>query len=141
MLFGQSRDELRRFYLHSWQKHQQGQPLEPLENIVAQVIAMHPEYQPILADEEQSLGREFGPEQGQSNPFLHMGMHLALHEQLSTDRPTGIRAVHSALRLRLGDVHEAEHLMMECLGQALWEAQRSGQMPDEQAYLACLRRL
>ncbi|MBE0509166.1 MAG: DUF1841 family protein [Chromatiales bacterium] len=141
MLFGQSRDELRRFYLRSWAKHQQGQPLEPLENIVAQVIAMHPEYQDLLADQEQAIGRDFGPEQGQSNPFLHMGMHLALHEQLSTDRPTGIRAVHSALRLRLGDVHAAEHLMMECLGQALWEAQRSGQMPDEQAYLACLRGL
>ncbi|MFU8836888.1 MAG: DUF1841 family protein, partial [Thiohalomonadaceae bacterium] len=125
MLFGQSRDELRRFYLRSWEKHQQGQPLEPLENIVAQVIAMHPEYQDLLADQEQAIGRDFGPEQGQSNPFLHMGMHLALHEQLSTDRPTGIRAVHSALRLRLGDVHAAEHLMMECLGQALWEAQRS----------------
>jgi hypothetical protein len=141
MLFGQSRDELRRFYLLSWQKHQRGETLEPLENIVAQVIAMHPEYQPVLADEEQAISREFGPEQGQSNPFLHMGMHLALHEQLSTDRPNGIRAVHSTLRLRLGDVHEAEHRMMECLGQALWEAQRSGQMPDEQAYLECLRKL
>ena len=141
MLFPQSRDELRRFYLRVWQRQQQGQQLEPLENIIAQVILMHPEYQSLLSDEAQALHSDFTPEQGQSNPFLHMGMHLALHEQIHTDRPAGIRALHSALRLRHGDDHEAEHQMMECLGEALWEAQRNGQMPDEQAYIECLKRL
>ena len=139
MFFSQSRDDLRRFYLQTWQKQQQGAILEPLERIVTQVIAMHPEYQAMLANQGQLLHADYQPEQGQSNPFLHMGMHLALHEQIATDRPAGIRAVHSALRLRLGDAHEAEHHMMECLGQALWEAQRAGQMPDEQAYLECLK--
>jgi hypothetical protein len=140
MLFGQNRDELRRFYLQTWQKHCQQQPLEPLETLIAQVIIMHPEYQPILANEEQALGAEFTPEHGQSNPFLHMGMHLALHEQIATNRPDGIRQVHDTLQQRLG-MHEAEHRMMECLGQTLWEAQRSGRMPDEQAYMECVRKL
>ena len=141
MFYSQNRDELRRFYVQVWGKQQRGKSMEPMEQIIAQVILMHPEYQTMLADEEQALGSEFGPEQGQSNPFMHMGMHLALHEQVATDRPVGIRALHHALGLRLGDAHEAEHRMMECLGSALWEAQRSGQAPDEMSYLECLRRL
>ena len=141
MLFSNNRDELRHFYIQSWHKHRQGKPMEPMEIIVAQAIAMHPEYHDMLENGEQTIQQDFGPEQGLSNPFLHMGMHLALHEQISTDRPAGVRALHSALRLRLGDVHEAEHRMMECLGEALWQAQRHGQMPDEQAYLECLRGL
>ena len=30
--------------------------------------------------------------------------------------------------------------MIECLAEALWQSQRSGQPPDEAAYLAALRR-
>lgn len=141
MMFGQNREELRRFYLQVWQKHQQQHILQPLEQLIAEVLILHPEYHSLLENEEAALSRDFNPEQGEGNPFLHMGMHLALHEQVATDRPVGIRAMHTSLRLRLGDVHEAEHRMMECLGEALWQAQRNGQMPDEQAYLECLKRL
>jgi len=38
-------------------------------------------------------------------------------------------------------VHAAEHAMIECLGEALWQAQRSGRAPDEAAYLAALHRI
>ena len=86
------------------------------------------------------LERDYTPEAGQSNPFLHMGMHLAIREQVGTDRPAGIRAVHSALAARLGGIHEAEHVMIECLGEALWNAQRAGVAPDEARYLEDLRR-
>jgi len=141
MLFGQNRDELRRSYVEVWRKYRQKESLQPLEAMIAEVIALHPEYHSLLEDAEKAVAQEFSAESGQSNPFMHMGMHLGLREQLSTDRPAGIKAVHSALTLRTGDVHEAEHMMMECLGQAMWEAQQSGMPPNEQNYLECLRKL
>jgi hypothetical protein len=141
MLFGQNRDELRRFYLEAWRKYRQSEPLQPLEAMIAEVVALHPEYHPLLENEEKAIGQEFSAESGQSNPFMHMGMHIGLREQLTTDRPAGIRTVHAALVKKTGDLHEAEHLMMECLGQAMWEAQRSGMPPNEDNYLECLRKL
>ncbi len=141
MLFGQNRDELRRFYVQAWRKYREQSPLQPLEALVCEVIALHPEYHAMLEDEEQALAREFSPEGGQSNPFLHMGMHIALHEQLSTNRPAGIAAAYEQLLKKHRDQHKVEHRMMECLGQAMWEAQRSGLPPDEGAYLDCLKRI
>jgi Domain of unknown function (DUF1841) len=135
----QQRDSLRRLYLEAWERRTTGLPVTALQAQVADVVALHPEYHDLLSPE--SLDRDWSPEQGQSNPFLHMGMHLALREQVSTDRPPGIREVHATLVRRLGSAHEAEHLMMEPLGAALWNAQRQGRAPDEQQYLADLRRL
>ena len=135
-----SRDQTRQVFLDVWRKVQHRQPLEPMEALIADVIESHPEYHPLLDDPEQALGADYSPDSGQANPFLHMAMHIALREQTGTDRPAGIRQLHQTLAARLGR-HEAEHAMMECLGQALWEAQRSGQMPDEAAYLDCLKRI
>lgn len=140
-MFGNDRDSLRRYYCTVWEKAQSGQPLEPLEHLIAGVIREHPEYQPTLADAENALGREYTPEMGETNPFLHMGMHLAIQEQLDGHRPEGILDVYQQLCRRLGDRHTAEHQMMECLGETLWEAQRNGVEPDEQVYLERLRRL
>ncbi len=140
-MFTQDRDQLRRFYLQSWEKARNGQPLEPLEREVVAVIEAHPEYHALLARGEAALGGEYPPELGQTNPFLHMGLHLALREQVGLDRPAGVRAVHTRLRLALGDAHAAEHAMMECLAEALWQAQREGRPPDEAAYLRCLQAL
>jgi hypothetical protein len=135
----QQRDALRRMYLEAWQRHSEGLPLTPLQAQVADVVALHPEYHSLLTPD--ALDRDWTPEQGQTNPFLHMGMHLALREQVSTDRPKGIRDVHTLLVRRHDSAHEAEHRMMEPLGAALWEAQRQGVAPDEQRYLAALRSL
>jgi hypothetical protein len=132
---------LRRYYCTVWEKARAGQPLEPLEQLIAGVIREHPEYQPGLTDAEAALGREYRPEGGQTNPFLHMGMHIAIQEQLGGNRPVGILDVYQQLCQRMGDAHTAEHAMMECLGETLWEAQRNGQEPDEQVYLERLRRL
>ncbi len=141
MLFGQNRDQLRRFYFETWNKYQKKEPLQPLEAMIAEVVALHPEYHDLLADEEKALNQEFNAESGQSNPFMHMGMHLGLREQISTDRPQGIKAIHEALSKKNGNAHEAEHRMMECLGQAMWEVQQNGMPPDEQNYLECLKKL
>jgi hypothetical protein len=135
----QQRDALRRMYLEAWQRYTGGLPLTPLQAQVADVVELHPEYHALLTPE--ALDRDWTPEQGQTNPFLHMGMHLALREQVSTDRPAGIRAIHTALTRRHDSPHEAEHRMMEPLGAALWDAQRQGTAPDEQRYLAALRSL
>jgi hypothetical protein len=141
MMFANAgRDELRRRYVNAWQRHRDGLPLEPLDAQIADVIALHPEYHPALESNE-SLGASFTVEQGRSNPFLHMGLHLAIREQVSTRRPAGIEAVHQRLAQRLGDVHEAEHRMFEVLAETLWEAQRAGTAPDEQRYLERLRQI
>ncbi|GAB4355366.1 MAG: DUF1841 family protein [Gammaproteobacteria bacterium] len=139
MIFGSDRDQLRGLYLETWRKMQEGEALEPLERQIAAVIEQHPEYHRILADREVALAREYLPEMGETNPFLHMGLHIAIQEQLSTGRPHGIVECFHRLKLRLGDAHAAEHEMIECLAESLWEAQRDGVAPDEQRYLERLQ--
>jgi len=136
----QSRDEVRQVYLNVWHKLQHDQLLEPMEALIAEVIELHPEYHALLEDGEASVQNDFTPEQGQTNPFLHMGMHIALREQADSNRPSGIQAVYQKLAARRGR-HEAEHAMMECLGQVLWQAQRDATEPDQIAYLDCLKKL
>ena len=138
---GQNRDQLRRMYLDTWRKFTNRLPLEPLEAQVAAVIAEHPEYVPWLESGEDALAAEFAPQSGQQNPFLHMGLHLAIREQVATNRPPGIASIHAALSKRIGSAHAAEHAMLEPLAEALWEAQRYNRPPDEQAYLEKLRAL
>jgi hypothetical protein len=137
----QSREQLRRAYMDAWRKHREHLPMEPLEAQIADVVALHPEYQAALEREEAALHRDYSPESGQSNPFLHMGLHLAVRDQIATDRPIGIRSAYEAIATSSGDTHQAEHLMIECLAEAIWESQRSGRPPDEQAYLERIRRL
>jgi hypothetical protein len=141
MMFANAgRDELRRRYVDAWQRHRNGLPLEPLDAQIADVIALHPEYHASL-EAPDATSQSFAVEQGRSNPFLHMGLHLAIREQVGTRRPAGIEAIHQRLAQRLGDVHEAEHRMIEVLAEALWDAQRNGSAPDEQRYLERLQRL
>lgn len=137
----QSRQELRTAYVSAWRKAQGGDTLTPLEAQIAHVVAEHPEYQALLEGPDEWLEAQFPPESGAENPFLHLGMHLALREQVSTDRPAGIAHLHALLSASLGSPHEAEHRMFEVLGETLWEAARTGRAPDESAYLERLRRL
>jgi hypothetical protein len=141
MIFANAgREELRRRYVSAWRRHRDGLPLEPLDAQIADVIALHPEYHAALEDPD-AVHDSFTVEQGRSNPFLHMGLHLAIREQVGTRRPPGIEQVHRRLAQALGDAHEAEHRMIEVLAETLWEAQRGGVAPDEQRYLERLRRL
>lgn len=137
---GQNREQMRRLYLEAWRKFSARLPLEPLEAQLAAVIAEHPEYITWI-ESGNALRAEFTPEEGRENPFLHMGMHLAIREQVATNRPAGITEIHQKLSARLGDAHAAEHAMLEPLAETLWESQRLGRMPDEQAYLERLRKL
>ena len=141
MLFGQDRDQLRAFYCQAWQDRRGGKPLQPLQAQIVSVIERHPEYHALLEHPERALSRDYLPESGQTNPFLHMGMHLAIQEQVSTDRPPGIRDLYRQLSLRCADEHQLQHQLMECLAEMLWQAQRDGTVPDEARYLGCIRAL
>lgn len=139
MIYTSERDKLRQFYADTWQKATSNQPLDSMETMVAKVIEMHPEYHQLLNN--QQTGGEYLPEMGETNPFLHMGLHLGLQEQVSTDRPAGIQLIYKQLMLKSSDQHETEHQMMECLAESLWAAQKNQSPPDETAYLACLKTL
>ncbi len=134
-----SREQLRRSYVEAWKRHVDGVPLSPLQALIADVIGAHPEYQLLMGDAEAASGYEAAAGGSGDNPFLHMRLHIAVREQVSIDRPPGIRDLHARLQASCGDVHAAEHMLMESLGQTLWQAQRDGKMPDESHYLALAR--
>jgi len=138
-MFSSDRNELRRVFFDSWNLQLEGKPLDAMQQRIADVIAQHPEYHALLNDVE-NLDRDYDPAAGEGNPFLHMSMHIALAEQLATDRPAGIRACHARLTQFTGSAHEAEHRIMECLSEALWLAQRHNRLPDENAYIDCIRK-
>jgi Domain of unknown function (DUF1841) len=143
-MFNPSRDDVRRFFCAAWRKHNDGSVLTPLEASALKWIVVHPEYHGLLADEVHALAEEFTVERGQTNPFLHLSMHLALEEQLSIDQPHGSVAAFRRLLARSGDEHAAAHEAIECLGEVVWNAQRSTMPADaaaiNAAYLDCLQR-
>ncbi len=139
MIFPNDRDSLRRTYLDAWNKHQDGRLLSPLESQIVAVIELHPEYHGALTTD--GVTEDYTVEGGETNPFLHMGLHLGLREQIATDRPPGIATLHRRIVAAVGDAHAAEHQMIDCLAETLWEAQRDSRAPDEQKYLERLRRL
>jgi hypothetical protein len=141
MLYGQDRNQLRKIYFTAWQKFNAKQPLEPLEQVIANIIAMHPEYHKFFADETASLDQDFLPETGQTNPFLHISLHMSIHEQLSINQPQGIADIYNNLLNKHQDRHTVEHLMMECLAEMIWQTQRNNTAPDLDGYLDCLKKL
>jgi Domain of unknown function (DUF1841) len=139
-VFNPSRDEARAFLIDAWAKHRAQQPTTALEKLAAGLIAMHPEYHATIEDPERHATRDFSPESGDINPFLHLSLHLAVAEQLAIDQPPGIRAQFERLREARGDEHAALHALLECLGEVIWSAQRLRAAPDAALYLDCLQR-
>jgi hypothetical protein len=137
-VFNPSREQARQFLIDAWRKRQDALPATPLETIAADLIDMHPEYHALLAA-DNALSREWTPENGETNPFLHISLHLAIAEQLSIDQPPGIRAAFDRMAATR-DRHEALHAVLECLGETVFRAQREQAMPDSEAYLDCIRR-
>jgi hypothetical protein len=138
----QERAQLRAHYRSAWRRWRAGELLSPLDAQIAAIISEHPGHQAAILSEEQ-LERDYAAGAGavDANPFLHLGLHLALREQLGTDRPAGIRQIHRRLSASLDSAHAAEHRMMQTLAETLWEAQRCGRPPDEQLYLRRLHEL
>jgi hypothetical protein len=139
-MFAPSRDDARRFLVDAWAKYRAQQPLTDLERTAAAIVAVHPEYHPVIENPDRYLERDWTPESGDVNPFLHLSLHLAVSEQLSIDRPPGIRAHFERLRAARGDEHAALHVLLDCLGETIWRAQRHGTAPDAAAYVACVER-
>jgi len=139
-MFSNNRTELRKVFYDCWKLKQDGQVMDALQQMIASVIEQHPEYHSLL-EKDANIDRDYHPAHGETNPFLHMSMHIALIEQISTNRPDGIRDCHQKLTQSLGSAHQAEHRMMDCLSEAIWQAQRNNGMPDEAAYLTCLQNL
>ena len=139
-MFTPSREQARQLFFDAWRKYQQREMLSAMEDIALEVILLHPEYQRVLEMPERFQHKDYLPEMGDINPFLHMSMHIAVKEQLSIDQPPGIRASFEALAARLGSEHDAKHRVLECLGETIWQAQRTGTAPDQDAYLACIRK-
>lgn len=140
MLFNPSRDEARKFLIESWRKRRANELLMPLEDLAAQLIAKHPEHHAVFEDPESSQDKDYLPEHGATNPFLHLMMHLAIEEQISIDQPPGIRAHFARLTHKFESEHEAQHAMMECLAEMIWQAQRDRIQPDAAVYFACLEK-
>jgi hypothetical protein len=140
-MFGPQRAPYRRRFIDAWHKARSNVPLDPLEQRIAAVVHRHPEYHALLADEDTAIDKDWLPEGGDTNPFLHMALHLALLEQVGADHPPGIRALYDrVLRVHGGDVHDAEHRFIDCLAELMWRMQREGREGDPGPYLDCIRR-
>lgn len=141
MMFNPSKDQVRDFFCLAWKKHQDSGVLTPLESIAARWIIEHPEYHQLLNHPEEAKTQDFSVENGQTNPFLHLSMHMSLSEQTQIDQPVGIRQISRQLMIKLDSEHSAHHQMMECLGRVLWESSQTGNEPNLQSYIEELQLL
>jgi hypothetical protein len=137
-MFTPSQHDVRRFFCVTFEKMEQGAVLTPLESMAANWISQHKEYYFVLQNVDHALALDYSVEKGQENPFLHLAMHLSIAEQISINQPLGILEAYRALVQKLNSEHLAYHQIMECLGEALWQSQRSGLPLDEKKYIACI---
>lgn len=137
-MFNPSRDQVRQFFFGVWGKYRNSQPLEGAESMALEIILAHPEYHDMLSQPERYLDQDYPPEFGETNPFLHLSMHLAIAEQLSIDQPSGIRKRYELLLNRNGNPMSVQHEIMDCLGEMIWKAQRQGSAYDPAIYFDCL---
>ena len=138
-MFTPSRTQARDLFFDTWEKYRAGQPLEGLENKVIEVVLLHPEFHAVLENRKKNRDHDYTPEPGAQNPFLHLSLHLAVAEQLAIGQPPGIAELLNDLTAKHGDRHVALHVVLECLGATVWQANQSGSPPDQHAYLTCLR--
>ena len=139
-MFNPSQADVRRFFCTVYAKSRAGQPLEALETIASHWMDEHPEYASDFADLETALATMGNTQEGRTNPFLHLSMHLSITEQCSIDQPRGIRQAIELLNHRRDSLHQAHHEAMDCLGKMLWESQQAGRPPDGESYVACVQR-
>jgi Domain of unknown function (DUF1841). len=139
-MFNPSREQARQFFFDTWRKYRQREILSDMENMAIEVILLHPEYHAMLDDPGRYQDKDYLPEAGDTNPFLHMGMHIAIGEQLSIDQPVGIRKRFERLLKLTGNEHDAAHQVMECLAEMIWQAQRNQSAFDASVYFECLDR-
>ena len=146
MLYQPTQADVRRFFCTVFSKANNNTALEAIETIASLWIDEHPEYHADLKDIDAalsnilSLNQVITTDDGKTNPFLHLSMHLTITEQCSIDQPQGIRQAVELLTARLDSLHDAHHVVMECLGQMIWDAQQNKRAPDGQAYVEAVQR-
>lgn len=138
MFFSHDRNQLRQVFFQAWRKARSGETLEPMEQIIANVLEQHPEYHNFF-ENPANLEKDFSPEMGETNPFLHLSMHISIHEQLTINQPAGIKDEYQKLLAKWQDPHKVEHDMMDCLGEMIWKAQRENRAPNQNDYLSCIK--
>jgi Domain of unknown function (DUF1841) len=138
-LFNPSRDEVREFFFFTWSQFKAQKLLTDLEKIALGVVHMHPEYHTILGAPEQYKQQEYFPEFGETNPFLHMSLHLSILEQISINQPTGITGIYDQLKLKYQNEHDVQHDILDCLAEAIWQAQRNNTALDANFYVQLLQ--
>jgi hypothetical protein len=136
-MFDPSREQVREMFFGAWRKYRAGEPLAGIESLALAIILLHPEYHALLAAPTRYRDKDYTDE---SNPFLHMSLHLALEEQLSIDQPPGIRQLFDELLSKKRERHTALHEALECLAETVWRAQRDAVPPDALGYLNCLEK-
>lgn len=137
-MYTDNRDAYRQAFFVAWDKYKKQQMLNPMEAQIVEIILVHPEYHTLLENPKQFEKQEFSLEE---NPFFHMSLHVAIREQIRMDRPSGVADIYQQLNEKFQDPHEAEHAMVTCLAQTLWQAQQTGNMESEAAYIAKLKQL
>lgn len=140
-MFDIDRDQSRQMFFTAWEKHRQQQVMEPVEAVFVEAILLHPEYHSLLESPEQSKDKDYFPETGETNPFLHMGLHIAIKEQISINQPPGIKDHYQRLLKVHQDAHVVEHLIMECLAEMIWQVQRNQTPFDNNSYLTCIEKI
>ncbi len=140
-MFGNNRQQMRQTWFDAWHKKNDKKILSALDNQICQIIEIHPEYHQLFNQPDKYLDQDFQGEDGTINPFLHLSMHLGLLEQLSTNRPLGVQQIYQKISEKSKDQHHAQHQMMDCLGFVLWQAQQDNKNPNDEQYLACLKKL
>jgi hypothetical protein len=133
--------EVREIFFNVFKKSQNNERLEPLEKQIIELIQEHSEYQEIFLNPEKYKEYNFSAELQEENPFLHLGLHLTLLDQITTNRPKGITAIYKDLVDVMGNAHHAEHHMMEILHEELQQVVHNKKFPDEKNYLKQLKKL
>ncbi len=138
-MFGQDIQALRTVYFDAWEKFNQQAILSPLEHIITQAISTHPEYHDFFSD-RKNVNHTLTHSDGTPH-FFHLGLHVALGEQLQADRPKGIKKIYTKLMGLYFDPIEVEHKMIHCLMAFLVESAQHPNQPNEKNYLAKLEKL
>lgn len=138
-LYNPSRDQARQFLFDAWAKFKQQAPLTDLEKIAVEVMQMHPEYHAILEAPERYMQQQYFPEMGETNPFLHLSLHLSVIEQIAINQPIGIKAIYEQLKQKHNDQHLAQHYILDCLAETIWQSQRNNTPLDSTHYLGLLQ--
>ncbi|MBC47770.1 MAG: hypothetical protein CMO27_02585 [Thiotrichales bacterium] len=136
-MFTSDRSKQRQYLKQAWEKYTRQDQLEPLELQLAKIVEKHPEYHDLI----KNLDSEYFPEQGNTNPFLHINLHLTLQDQLTMDQPKGIKGIHNRLLVKIKDEHVVEHMMMEHIAEMIFNAQKNNTAFDLDGYIIALKKL